>query len=108
MAYKLTKNPAFSAKVTVMTPNDRAGYDRSSFTARYRRTNLDETLELRQLPPKECLERVLIGWEEFVDDDNNPVPFNEHTLQAILSEPPAVMALYDGFVNTVVKAREKN
>jgi hypothetical protein len=108
MAFKLTKSPAFTAKITVMTPNERAGYDRSTLVARYRRTNVDETLELRQLPPKECLERVLIGWEEFVDDDNNPVPFNEHTLQAILGDPAALVALYDGFVNTIIKAREKN
>lgn len=108
MAFKLTKNPIFTAKVTVIRPNDKAGFDRSSFVAKYRRTNVDESIELQKYTPREVMERVLVGWEDFLDEDNNPVEFCDATLWAILSEPPALLALNETFWSTIAKAREKN
>lgn len=108
MAFKLSKNPTFSVRITVITPNDKAGFDRSPLLVRFRRPDVDESLELQKLQPREAMERVLVGWEDFNDEDNNPVPFGPDTRWALLSEPPALLAINDAFWNTAIKAREKN
>lgn len=108
MAFKLTKNPTFTVKVTVFTPNEKAGFDRSTLVVRYRRPGVDESIELQKLQPREAMEKVVVGWEEFLDDDNEPVPFNDSTLWAILSDAPALLAINDAFWTNVIKAREKN
>lgn len=108
MAFKLTKNPTFSVKITVVTPNDRNAFDRSVLTVKFRRPNVDESIELQKLQPREAMERVLVGWEEFNDDDNQPVPYGEDTRWALLNDPPALLAINDAFWSTAIKAREKN
>lgn len=108
MAFKLTKKPTFTARVTVNTPNDKAGFDRSVLIAVFRRTSVDESLELQKSTPREAMQQVLVGWEDFNDEENQPVPFNDATLWALLSDPPALLAINEAFWNTVIKGREKN
>lgn len=108
MAFRLAKTPYFTARVTVLTPTDRATFERETFTVKFRRTNVDESVELQKLTPREAMERVIMGWDDFLDEENQPVPFNDATRWALLSEPPALLAINDAFWNTVVKAREKN
>lgn len=108
MAFRLTKNPTFSAKVKVVTPNDRAGFDTSTLTVKYRRPGVDESIELQTLTARDVMLKVLIGWEDFLDEDNQPVEFSDATLAAILSDPAALLAINDAFWSTAIKAREKN
>jgi hypothetical protein len=108
MAFKLAKNRAFSVRITVNTPNEKAGFDRSALLIRYRRPDVDESLELQKLTPREAMDRVVIGWEEFNDEDNEPVPYSDATRWALLNDPPALLAINDGFWLNAVKAREKN
>jgi hypothetical protein len=108
MAFKLAKNPTFSVKVEVMTPNDRAGFDRSTLVAKFRRPGVDESIELQKLQPREAMEKVLVGWDDFLDDDDQPVPFGPDTVWAILSDPAALIALNDAFWATAIKAKTKN
>lgn len=108
MAFKLAKNPTFSCKVEVMTPNDRSTFDRSTLVAKFRRPGVDESIELQKLQPREAMEKVLVGWDDFIDDDNQPVPFDSSTLWALLSDPAALVALNDAFWSTAIKAKTKN
>lgn len=108
MAFRLAKNPVFSVKVEVMTPNERAGFDRSTLVVKYRRPGVDESLELQKLTPREAMEKVVCGWDEFFEDDNRPVEFGEDTLWALLSDPAALLAINDAFWSTCVKSRQKN
>lgn len=108
MAFRLTKTPHFSARVTVLTPTERATFSREAFTVKFRRTDVDESIELQKLTPREAMERVIVGWEEFLDEENQPVPFNDATRWALLSQPHALIAINDAFWNTLAKAREKN
>lgn len=108
MAFKLSKSPSFTAKITVETPNDKAGFDRATFIARFKRASTDEAMELQKLIPKDVMARVLIGWDDFLEEDGTPVPFGDDTVWALLSDPPALLALNDAFWKTIVKSKEKN
>ncbi|MDF3024803.1 MAG: hypothetical protein K0R10_2164 [Alphaproteobacteria bacterium] len=108
MAFKLTQKPTFVSRVTVETPNQKGGFDRSAFNVEFRRAGMDEIEELKKLPGKEVMEKVLVGWSELLDDDNQPVDFNDDNLRALLNIPPALLAMSAAFWESLFKAREKN
>lgn len=108
MAFKLTKRPTFSAEVEVYTPNDKRGHDYSKFTAQFLRTSVDELDELRKLQQKDVMRRKLCGWEDFNDEENQPVPFSADTLESLINIPEALQGLTLAFWASVIKAREKN
>ena len=108
MAFKIAKTPTFTALVTVETPNTKGGHDLSKFSAIFRRVDNSKLDELRGLKQREVQDRVLVGWEDFLDDDNQPVDFNADTLSALLDVPEALYGLTLAFWGSVVKAREKN
>jgi hypothetical protein len=108
MAFKIAQKPTFVARIKVETPNQKGGFDRSEFLAEFKRVSQSEVDELRKEPQKEVLEKVLVGWSELLDDDNQALDFNEDNLQVLLNIPQALLALRDGFWESVYKAKEKN
>lgn len=108
MAFKLTQKPTFVAKVTVDIPNSKGSFDRSEFKAEFLRPNMNELEELKKLPQKEVQERVLVNYEDLLDDDNAQVPFNEDNLEVLLLIPQALSGLTEAFWGSLFKAKEKN
>jgi len=111
MAFKLTQKPTFVSRVTVETPNQKGGFDKSTFNAEFRLVGMDEVEELKKIPGKEVMESVLVGWSELLGPDNEPLEFNEVNRSALLNLPYAltVLASFDGpFWGSLFKAREKN
>ena len=108
MAFKITQKPTFISRVTDETPNQRGGFDKSSFAAEFKRCGMDEIEDLKKLPQKEVLQQVLVGWSDLIDDDNQPVDFNDVNLRALLNISPALLALGAAFWESLFKAREKN
>lgn len=109
MAFKLAKKPTFISRVKVFTPNSKGGHDKSEFNGIFKLVNKMEELEdLRNLPQREVMEKVLVGWNEFLDDDDNEIEFNEVTLQGMLSDAQALSGLRQAFWGNILKAPEKN
>lgn len=108
MAFKITQKPTFISRVTVETPNLKGGFDKSTFNAEFKRCGMDEIEELKKIPQKEVLEKVLVGWTDLIDDDNQAVDFNDANLQSLLNISPALLALGEAFWTSLFKAREKN
>lgn len=109
MAFKLAKKPTFISRVKVFTPNSKGGHDKSEFNGTFKLvSDMEELEDLRSLPQREVMERVLVGWNEFVDDDGNEIEFNEVTLQALLSDARALSGLRLAFWSNILKAPEKN
>lgn len=108
MAFKIAKSPTYKSKVTVHTPNDKGGFTKEEFTAVFKRVDLDELDGLRQVPGREVLTQVLVGWDDFLDEENKPVPFDEDTQAALLNQPQAFQALVESFWGSIIKAKEKN
>ena len=47
MSFKLTQKPTYSTLVTVMVANDKGGFDKSTFMAKFKRLTADELQALR-------------------------------------------------------------
>ena len=109
MTFKKTTKPTFTSRVTVLTPNDKGGHDKSQFDAVFKYVgNAAELEELRNLPTRDVMEKVLLGWKEFVDEQGAEVDFNAAEVQALLSIPQALYGLMEAFWSNVVKASIKN
>ena len=108
MAFKIALNPTFKTRVEVHTPNLKGGHDKSTFMAEFMRCDMEELEELRSLPQVDVLRKKLVGWSDLVDEENNPVDFNQDTLVALLRIPEAVDGLRYAFWSSIIRAREKN
>jgi hypothetical protein len=108
MTFKLTQTPTFTVVVKVDTPNEKGGFDRSDFKAKFKRVTTDEMDELRTKLQRDVMREVLVGWDGLVDDAGQAVDFTSEHVDALLNIPPALAALADAFWNNIVKAREKN
>lgn len=108
MAFRIAKSPTFVARVTVETPNQKGGHDISHFNAVFKRVKMDELDELREEKQREVMRRVLAGWTEFEDENNESVPFNDDTLLVLINTPEALTGLVKAFWGSVAKASEKN
>jgi hypothetical protein len=108
MAFKISQKPTFVTRVSVNTPNQKGGFDLSTFNAEFKRVKMDELDELREQPQREVMRQVLVGWTDFLDDANEPVPFNDDTVLVLLNDAPALVGLRQAFWGSVAKASEKN
>lgn len=108
MAFKITKKPIFTAQVEVYTPNEKCGHDLSKFTARFNRIDMHQLDKLREKKQPEVMREVLAGWEDFNDEENNPVPFTPENLETLINIPEALQGLSLAFWENVVKGRTKN
>jgi hypothetical protein len=108
MAFKLALKPTFKARVEVYTANQKGGHDKSTFMAEFLRTDMDELEELQNMPQPEVMRKKLAGWSELTDDEDNPVDYNQETLNALLKIPEALMGLRIAFWSSIHKSREKN
>lgn len=106
--FKIALSPTYTVKVIVETPSANGKTDKSDFMAEFKRCNIDELDELRKLPQRDVIREVLVGWSGLVDEENQAVPFNAATRDAVLAIPQAVFALIDSFWTSIHKAKEKN
>jgi hypothetical protein len=110
MAFKRTQSPTYTTPVTVSVPNDKGGFDKSTFIARFKRSTSDETQALREmgLSNKELVRRQLVGWELKDAETQEDVPFNSEEVEALLLIEPTPLATAVAFWETVNGARSKN
>ncbi len=111
MAFSKSKmKESFSTEVTVFTPNDQCGHDESKFVAVFKRVPLRDYERLIDLPGREVLDEVLIGWKYFYEDDSEKkeVPFNPEEKAAMLDITEAVSGLTIAFWTAFNKQKTKN
>lgn len=108
MAFKLTQTPIFAVTVTVNIPNDKGGFDKSTFVAKFKRPSLSQIEEVRKLDNAELCRTQMVGWEMRDADTNNEVPFTSENLEAALQILPTPLACVTAYWDTVNGARAKN
>ncbi|NML62269.1 hypothetical protein HHL21_14525 [Massilia sp. RP-1-19] len=108
MAFKVALSPTYQTKIVVETPNNNGKFDKSDFMAEFKRVSFDDLDELRKLPQKEVLEKVLVGWSGLVDEGGSEVHFNPLNVAVVLQIPQAFTSLYEGFWSSIFRAKEKN
>ncbi len=110
MAFKTAQKPTFSAKVEVNIPNDKGGFDKSTFIAKFKRLPTTELQELREktMLNVDFVRQVLVGWEMKDEDTKEDVPFSAEALDAVLEIAPTPHATVLAFWESVNGARTKN
>lgn len=108
MAFKLTQKPTFKASVTVNVPNDKAGFDKNTFTAIFKRLPTAELEPMRSQPNVDVVRKVLTGWDLKDEETGDDVPFSDELLEAVLQISPSPMAIALAFWESVGGARAKN
>lgn len=110
MAFKRTQNPTFTTPVTVNVPNDKGGFDKNTFVAKFRRLSMDELQGLRECAAtnEDVVRQVLVDWELRDQETNEAVPFTQDNLAALLQISPTPFATAQAFWEAVTGARSKN
>ncbi|TWI65169.1 hypothetical protein IP91_02576 [Pseudoduganella lurida] len=106
--FKIALSATYRIKIHVEIPAESGKIDKSDFTAEFKRCDLEKLDELRKEPQRDVIRAVLVGWDGLVDEDNNAVPFNEATREAVLAIPQAMFALIETFWSSVQTAKQKN
>jgi hypothetical protein len=101
-------SPTYSHKIKVTIPTEKAIAQSSEFTAIYKRCSSEEIDVLREKPGREVVAEVLVGFVGLVDDNKEPVEFDEVTKAALLSIPQAQHACILGFWESVSGGKQKN
>lgn len=108
MAFKRTQAPTFTTLVTVNIPNDRNGFDKSTFLAKFRRPGMDELELLRPMRNEDVLRSVLVDWDLKDMETGQAVPFSTAEMEALLQIAPTPAATALAFWECVNGARSKN
>jgi hypothetical protein len=110
MSFKLTQKPTYSTLVTVMVANDKGGFDKSTFMAKFKRLTADELQALREegLTNEAVVRRVMVDWELKDSDTNEAVPFTDDNLNAALQITPTAYQTAQAFWECASGARSKN
>lgn len=80
---------------------------RVNFKARYKTPSQDERKELAEgcasgvISDDDVVERLVIGWQDVKDSNDEAVPFSIDALQAIMQVVPYRTALVDGGIRMV-------
>ncbi len=109
MAFKLsTVKQTFSTNVEVLIANDKCSHDKSIFVAIFSRSKMDEFDRLIDMKFVDVAREKLVGWDQFLDDEGKPVPFNDETVEALLSIPEVVTGMAISFWEAFNKQKAKN
>jgi hypothetical protein len=107
MAFNMNLKPTFVARINVETANSKGGIDSSHFMCEFKRPTLDQLDAHFKQKPIEFLPEVIVGWSE-LNNNGEPVAFNEDHLAALLSIPSAILGLREAYFEAAAKAKSKN
>ncbi|MGI4856759.1 MAG: hypothetical protein ACRYHA_07510 [Janthinobacterium lividum] len=108
MAFTIAQSEHYSQKISVGLPDEKGRIARSEFKVTFVRCNNDRLDELRTMIGRDVLKAVVIGWSDLVDDHDEPVPFSDANLDALMQIPQAADALIDGFWSSQRNVHLKN
>lgn len=108
MGFKLNQSGKFTRAVTIEIAADNGKWDKSTLTATFEQPSTEELDDLKDLKPREVLERKLVGVADLLDDAGNALPFTPENKAALLSIPAAVAALSRAYWEGIVRSPAKN
>lgn len=95
-------------QIPVMIPNERGGFDKNTFDAKFTRIDTDQVDEYRQLTDLQLVRRVCVGWKMVDADTKEPVDYSDELLEQVLKIPGVALAMGLAFWKSLAGARTKN
>ncbi len=105
MAMKLNTSGKFTRRnIHIEIMGEKGQWEKNTLDATYLQPSTDELDDLRELKPKEVMERKLVGVVGLLDDDGNAIELTPENKAALLLIPAAVVELNRAFWGGVVKS----
>jgi len=110
MGFKITTERLFTARVTAHVPVD-GGTKEERFKARFRVLNTEQVENFDLVTSQgttDFLRAVIVELFELIDDEGNPVPYNDDVRDQVIIDPPARSALIRAYFENIGKGRKGN
>lgn len=108
MAFRIAKSDTFQSQVEISTPDEKGRTQKETVTCKFKRYKEDELDALSGKPNIEVLREVLVDVVGMLDDDGQPVPWNDATKEGFLQTSQATFAVAAKFWMLSRIGREKN
>jgi len=106
--FKFTADPKFTHPVTVCAPVD-GGFKEQTFRATFRVIPVDELGDTATLEgQKQLLTRIVCGFEDLVDDAEQPLPYSDELRSQLIAVPYVRAALVQTYLQAVTKTKLGN
>jgi hypothetical protein len=109
--FKLSKNPTYFEPVEVTLVG---GTKKLKFEIEFKRLKSSEIKEIlaqigaETITDAELLARLVAGWKNLKDCDDDEIQFSIDALEAIADEPRVGKAIVNAFFSSISEARQKN
>jgi hypothetical protein len=126
MPFKLSQKPTYKWPVPLVIPTDDGKRVKSNFDAEFRRltqTRINELVndakryergrfydedESAVAMDQATAREILAGWHGIIDDDGEPIPFGEASLDKLLEIPTAAAQIVRAWFESIDIAKRKN
>lgn len=109
--FKVTTNPTFTHVVKISVPVD-GGHDEQTLKATFKVLPLDQLVEDPELDMSgnqvKSLRQVLVSLADLVDDQGNPVEYNDDLRDRLIGVPYVRIALMQHYIQAMTKVRLGN
>ncbi|PCH71944.1 MAG: hypothetical protein COC12_07000 [Rhodobacteraceae bacterium] len=107
--FNIAETPEFTHTVHVLTPVD-GGHREDTFKARFKVVDDEENKAdfYKVGEVKDYLRGLLVGMEDLVDEQKNPVPYSDSVRDQMLALPHVRLALLKTYNQALAKARVGN
>lgn len=108
--FRIADRPEFTHTVTVSMPVD-GGFEEQSFKARFALLPSSEVDDLKvdtAAGMKDFLRRVIVSFDDIVNDAGDPIPYSDKLRDTVLDQQPARLALFRTYFAAVSKAKSGN
>lgn len=68
---------------------------------RLTQTEIKETIENKDETVDDFVKRIVIGWEDVLDEDGAPMEFNEMNLAAVMEQPGLSTVCYQRYLKEI-------
>jgi hypothetical protein len=106
--FKVISEPTFTIPVTVCVPVD-GGHKDQDLKVKFRVVDVDELGEAGGLEGQQkLLKRVVCGFEEVVDDNDQPLSYSDELRDQLIAVPYVRAAMLQTYLAAIAKTRVGN
>jgi hypothetical protein len=107
VTYVRKKVQSYKWPVKIEAPADGGRFDISTMTVEFKRVSQSKALELAK-DGSQLVREVVIGWEDYMDEDGKAIPFTSSELNELADDTPFVRAAGKAFFDSLAGAQEGN
>jgi hypothetical protein len=103
---RLAGTGTYKWRATIKTPVDVDTYDTATMTLVFKRQKASDTTSYKG--DRDFLRSVIVGWEDYNDENGKPIPFSRKELDELLEDEFFIIGASESYTASLRGAREKN